>query len=806
MNKKIFKLSFLFLAVFVFGSFIASTALAARKASVTISPTTAFTEENITYTYTVTNADDEETTAKIGSIEIEVPNEFGIPSVSILSTSSGKTWILDSSEEDYGIRVKASGADNKLDIGEFIEIQVVTTAPAAQDLYEWTTVVWANLDFSGDPVFELTSEQPSVEVTEPPTVTFIIRSGDSVLYNDSVALPASGTVSISDSNDVPHDVDSQSVLAILKAIDDASDAFLISNLQYYDSFGAFYLKCILPDEGEDLCDNWQYAVGNVTPFSGIDATILSGGETVGVYFGNSHQLVLSANTITAGESLTATAEKYDYENNTWNPLTDVSVGVTLPNPDNPFDPIVVSTHPVDDLGNANITITDANTYTLGIVEDFYFPSYTVTVKTIPSGGGGGGGYTPPSFDVQDALTYLKSVQSDDGSFSGSLMYTDWAAIAFGALNVADSYRDNILAYFNSNNAISPTLTDNERRAMALLALGQNPYSFNDVNYIYAITSSFDGAQFGDFNLVNDDIFALIPLANSGYTASDDIIIKNVAFIISKQNTNGSWEGNVDLTAAAIQALNPFESVAGVSSAIDKAIIYLQNAQGSDGGWGNIYSTSWAMQAESALGISWSNNGKAGLDYLATQQTNANNNGALFPSSATLQNNIWATSYAIAAASGKSWSEIMQSVSKPVAQNNSSADAAENTNPQTPASPVVCPKGDLFSATTGQACTTTALIDSTSSINSVQANSESTATQTPDTILSNNETNLIAANGIASSDLSANIDTPEIIPDTLTATAVKTLPTKTIPHIVPIVLGALLGLALFYLVFKFSVFS
>jgi hypothetical protein len=125
----------------------------------------------------------------------------------------------------------------------------------------------------------------------------------------------------------------------------------------------------------------------------------------------------------------------------------------------------------------------------------------------------------------------------------------------------------------------------------------------------------------------------------------------------------------------VQALARFSSVSGVAGATDKASTYLQNAQQNDGGWGNVYSTSWAMQASTTLGLAWSKNGKTGLDYLATIQTI---DGGVLSLNETLQNRIWATSYAIPAALGLSWSTIMQSVMKEKAKvETSSSDKQES---------------------------------------------------------------------------------------------------------------------------------
>src|SRR3989344_4956929 len=119
------------------------------------------------------------------------------------------------------------------------------------------------------------------------------------------------------------------------------------------------------------------------------------------------------------------------------------------------------------------------------------------------------------------------------------------------------------------------------------------------------------------------------MARNSATHLSQMMTKDITFILGKQLSNGSWENSVDLTAAAVQALYPFNSTPGVSSALATAGPYLQNAQGNDGGWGNISSSSWAGQAMNVLGAEWTKNGKTILDYLSTQQ--ATDGAALAPS-------------------------------------------------------------------------------------------------------------------------------------------------------------------------------
>ena len=498
---------------------------------------------------------------------------------------------------------------------------------------------------------------PDATSTPPLDVTVLIRSGEMVLYNGTSSLAATGTIDIVDATSVSHPVDAQSVLAVLYGLDQTSDAFSISNLQYYDSFGAFYLKCITPQDSAGLCDNWQYVVDAVAPLTSMDDAILSGGESIGLYFGNPHQLVLGANATTTGGSILVSAQKYNYLDNTWGSLLGVTIDITVPNPDDPWNPTVLSEIEVNDVGEALLTFAELGTYTIGIKEDYLFPSYTVIVSAPPPPPphGGGGEVEHNTLDVSKAVEFLMSQQSQNGSF-GEDLYTDWAAI--GLAKAPDANVSALKTYISTHKLRGNLLTDYERRAMALEALGINPYTGTDTNYIEEILDEFDGEQFGDDSLYNDDIFAIIPLLNAGYGEDDEEIQKTVIFILSKQNENGSWDG-VDITAAAISALSSLTDLDGVSEAIEKARAYLRDAQGGDGGFGSSFSTSWVLQAIAALGesgSSWVKSNKNPQDYLFEFQAS---DGGVEQETVNTSTRIWATSYAIPAALELSWDDILR---------------------------------------------------------------------------------------------------------------------------------------------------
>lgn len=276
---------------------------------------------------------------------------------------------------------------------------------------------------------------------------------------------------------------------------------------------------------------------------------------------------------------------------------------------------------------------------------------------------GGGIPSPRQFDIPLAISYLSGKQHADGSFD-SVLLSDWAAIAFAGGDAGDAQKK-LRAYFASTTPALSTVTDYERHAMALEALGINPYDGAGTDHIAHIIGAFDGTQFGDTSLVNDDIFALFPLLHAGYGVSDEIIQKSAAFIISKQSANGSWENSVDLTAATIQALTQTTSVPGATQAISKAREYLKSKQQANGGFGDEFATSWALQAISSLGepaMSWIPAALNPKDYLGNFQQA---DGSVGLSSGNTQSTLWATEYAIPAIEGKSWNSLLQTFPKPI---------------------------------------------------------------------------------------------------------------------------------------------
>ncbi len=392
-------------------------------------------------------------------------------------------------------------------------------------------------------------------------VSMTIRTSDAVVTTDTLTLPraTAGDVRVT-----PTDggstvlVDARSVLAQLVAFDMESDEFAITDLQYYPAYESFFLNCITLAKGSEQCGQWQYAVNGEYPAVGLDKQILAGGDRVHLFFG-SPRTVVSPRTVRPNEAFTVVVQEYDTKVGAYKPIGDYTVGVVQDNPADAWAPFEIATKTVNTKGEAMFTIATTGEYKIGIKEDSYYPTVPLTVSAGMSGGGGGAILRDDGpFDVPSARSFISGMQNADGSFSAP-MYTDWAVIALVASG-ADTTK--VRAYLMKDVAVLSSVTDYERRAMALMALGVSPYDGTSVNYIDAILARYGGLQIGDPALVNDDIFGLVVLTQAGYGVTDEVVQHVVAYLVHEQKANGSWEGSVDLTAAGIQALVPYRKVCG----------------------------------------------------------------------------------------------------------------------------------------------------------------------------------------------------------------------------------------------------
>src|SRR3989344_5347325 len=524
---------------------------------------------------------------------------------------------------------------------------------------------------------DMTAVVVEFTVDLPDSVHIKVMDGSDAAFDGDWELPAGDApqVSVTPTDGNPAVlVDARSVLALLTAIDTANDSFVINDLQFSDFFDSFFLACITFSGDDPGCFWCQYTVtpsgdsNNLYAQVGMDKYVVDDGDAVYVFFRSDPlvQLELSDNEVEVGESFTVTAQTFNPATGIFGPAAGQILGAVQT--DEFFNTTEFATSTANGAGTATLSVSTAGDYDVGMKEVGYYPTLALSViEPVEESSGGGGGTTnttTPQFSVPRALAYLSALQATDGSIANPLV-SDWAALAFAASDPGIA-KSKLRNYLLASSATPSSVTDYERRAMALMALGINPYNGTSRDYITPIVNAFDGTQIGSASLVNDDVFAIFPLLRAGYSTSDTIIQKTAAFIVSKQLSNGSWENSVDFTAATVQALAELTSQPGVSDALTNAKSYLHTQQQTNGGFGNNFSTSWTLQAIAGFGesdSSWTVNGKTGLDLLATLQQA---DGGVDLTSVSAENRMWATTYAIPAALGKTWISLLSDFSKPTA--------------------------------------------------------------------------------------------------------------------------------------------
>ncbi len=174
--------------------------------------------------------------------------------------------------------------------------------------------------------------------------------------------------------------------------------------------------------------------------------------------------------------------------------------------------------------------------------------------------------------------------------------------------------------------------------MAISALGEDPRTYPESDFVMDLKSFFDGTQIGDAATLNDDVFGILALVASGEPVSITEIVATKNYLISQQNDDGGWGfvagGNSDTntTAGAIMALIASGDSA-TTSYIQDALDYLRSAQNDDGGfpydpkspWGtdsDASSDAWVISALYASGIdpvSWNKGENTPISHLESLQ-------------------------------------------------------------------------------------------------------------------------------------------------------------------------------------------
>ena len=229
----------------------------------------------------------------------------------------------------------------------------------------------------------------------------------------------------------------------------------------------------------------------------------------------------------------------------------------------------------------------------------------------------------PNFDkvYADTKKYIQNnvpapvVASDRG---------EWAVLGLARAGVElsdayiQAYYGKVVAYVQKNmgadgvlvdpESHNPTVTDNERIILALTAIGKDPANVGGKNLLAALQDrnimQVTNASKTD---INGLVFGLLALNSGNYTQDSYWLVQA---ILTQQNADGSWsanavtkpDGDVDMTAMALQALAPYYNEGGdttVNAAVDKALQWL-SAKYKGKGYTSAESCAQVVVALSAL--------------------------------------------------------------------------------------------------------------------------------------------------------------------------------------------------------------
>ncbi len=277
--------------------------------------------------------------------------------------------------------------------------------------------------------------------------------------------------------------------------------------------------------------------------------------------------------------------------------------------------------------------------------------------------------TSPAADADAAVTegaaWLERAQNDDGGFGATraedsnVALTGWAALGLEASehNPLDVGDPNPVDYLRANAGELRSTGDLERTMLVLAGAGVDARTLGGQDLFKSLSERrrANGSWEGQVNLT---AFGILAQRAAGRSASQ--VRASARWLRNAQNEDGGWGSRADAisepdsTGAVMQALAVSPAELG-EAANAKAAQYLDGAQEADGGWAltpgsgsNSQSTAWAAQGLESVGVnpdSVRNGGKSGFDYLDARQAP---NGRYRYSRDSDQTPVWVTAQALLA--------------------------------------------------------------------------------------------------------------------------------------------------------------
>jgi hypothetical protein len=315
-------------------------------------------------------------------------------------------------------------------------------------------------------------------------------------------------------------------------------------------------------------------------------------------------------------------------------------------------------------------------------------------------------------NLERTVSYLQKVQNQDGGFGGepgaksNADFSAWVAVALAATGInprdqttaAQHYAGghSVFAYLIEHAGEMSLTTDYERELLVVDAAGASPYEFGGVDLVAKILErqlTEPGPNAGAFVHeggsgepgMNDTIFAILALSPIREPVARHAVQRAAEWVEAEQDCDYGWpatahrivatcpvgggelagepESEVDMTGAAIEALNAAGRRQAAQAVERHAFEYLKEAQDADGGFSeepgnlepNVASTAWVVQAMWSAGIdpeTWLTHSgpptEEPLGYMASMQQE---DGHIRWEASTEENGVWMTAYVIPAFAG-----------------------------------------------------------------------------------------------------------------------------------------------------------
>lgn len=187
-----------------------------------------------------------------------------------------------------------------------------------------------------------------------------------------------------------------------------------------------------------------------------------------------------------------------------------------------------------------------------------------------------------------AIGFLKADSENQAETDKGIQYLKLQPQDAWSLMALTANGENSIDFNSLKSITEKSATNYAKSILALTAGGKDPASFGNENYVEKLKSYFQNSQFGDENLLNDDIWAVLALGSVGQENLSQVQTAK-DYIINHQNSDGGWGYGISApsdtndTAAALMALLE-AGIQNSSSVIQKALAYLKSAQNEDGGF------------------------------------------------------------------------------------------------------------------------------------------------------------------------------------------------------------------------------